>query len=152
MQALRRIAIMLILSVVAGVVCLSQAPPTTVGSLAHRYSIYYSSDDGEELNLKYGSRLYFTLNGRVEPPTYEYYVRMDKHVAGRIIDYKITEEGREYLLENFFEGKHNATMRIIDLPNCDNLKACMTVYANEKEDTTGTCLQLILLDDEIILQ
>lgn len=125
--------------------------PVTVG-LSHKYSIYCSSEeDSTELNRLYGSYIEFKLKPSVGA-MYDFYVRDDLHIAGRVDSYQETAHGLEYVLEGFFLGKYRALLKILDMESCDNLKVAVISYANTWEDQKGDTAQLYILidgDDEV---
>lgn len=121
--------------------------PVTAG-LNCQYGIYFSSEDGTDLFSKYGSYLRFQMKVGVGA-TYDYYIKEGQRVTGRVESYNETEQGIQYVLENFFNGKHNAIMKICDMPDCDNLKAAFVYYADHKQDPTGaTIFELVLNADD----
>lgn len=121
--------------------------PQTTG-LNCQYGIYFSSEDGMDLFSQYGSYMRFQMKVGIGA-TYDYYIKEGQRVTGRVESYNETEHGIQYVLENFFNGKHNAIMKICDLPDCDNLKAAFVYYADNKQDPTGaTIFELVLNTDD----
>lgn len=126
---------------------LLKAGTTQFGSgLSHKYGIYFFSEEGTELDSLYGSYLQFRLKAGIGA-TYDYFISDSVRVEGRVESYDEAPNERRYVLDRFFDSRHNALLRIIDMPTCDNLKVAVIQYANEKEDTTGVFLQYILTDD-----
>ena len=121
--------------------------PVTAG-LNHRYGIYFSSEEGSDLFRLYGSYLRFQMKVGIGA-TYDYYIKEGQRVTGRVESYNETAQERHYVLEHFFNGQHNAILKICDLPDCDNLKVALVYYADSKNDPTGsTLLEFVLNDDD----
>ena len=122
--------------------------PTTRG-FNHQYGIYFSSEEeGSDLFRLYGSYLRFQLKAGIGA-TYDYYIKEGQQVTGRVESYSETAQEMQYVLENFFDGQHNAILKICDLPDCDNLKVALVYYADHSEDPTGkTLYELVLNDDD----
>lgn len=114
------------------------------------YGIYFFSEEGADLDSIYGSYLHFRLRAGIGA-TYDYFIKEGQRVEGRVERYNESDGERQYVLERFFEGKHNALLRILDMPNCDNMKVAVIQYDDEKTDTTGVFLQYILTDESIVL-
>jgi len=121
-------------------------PPVTSG-LTHKYGIYFFSEDSTLTDSIHDSYLHFSLKAGIGA-TYDYYINERQHVEGRVESYNETAQERQYVLERFFDNRHNALLRIIDLPNCDNLKAAVIQYADANADSTGVFLQYILTDNQ----
>lgn len=119
--------------------------------LSHRYSIYITSVHDGELNRLYGSHLFFAQDEPTDTATYDYYINKDERIRGNVLSYKLLDDGREYVLQHFFEGKYDAIALINDLPNIDNMKTCVVGYANKEEDKQGTYLMMVLIDQEVNL-
>mgnify|MGYP007069850927 FL=1 len=111
------------------------------------YGIYFYSEEGADMDTIFGSYLHFSLKAGVGA-TYDYFIKEGQQVTGRVESYNEGESERQYVLDRFFEGRDNALLRIVDMPNCDNLKVAVIQYADEKKDSAGTFLQYILTDDE----
>lgn len=112
--------------------------------LSVRYDIYFYSEVGTEMNTRYGSYLQFKVQPGVGA-TYDYFISDSLHLTGRVGSYQEKENEVLYLLEGFFlDGKANATLRIVDLPDADNIKAAIIYYANKQEDPALTYYQYIL--------
>lgn len=122
--------------------------PTARG-FNHQYGIYFSSEEeGSDLFRLYGSYLRFQLKAGIGA-TYDFFIKEGRQVTGRVESYSETTEERQYVLENFFDGQHNAVMKICDLPDCDNLKVALVYYADHRQDPTGkTLYELVLNDDD----
>ncbi len=121
--------------------------PVTKG-LNHQYSIYFSSEEGTDLFSQYGSYLRFQMKVGIGA-TYDYYIKEGQRVTGRVESYNETEQEIQYVLEKFFDGQHNAIMKICNLPDYDNLKAAFVYYADYSQDPTGkTIFEFILNDDD----
>lgn len=148
MQHLFRILLILLAVTGLRLSIVEAGNPVTAG-LSHKYSIYCSSEeDSTALNTLYGSYLHFQLKPGVGA-TYDYFIKDDMHVSGRVENYQETENGMEYVLGGFFDGKYNARLTIIDMENCDNMKIAIALYANAWEDKAGsTTQQMILIDGE----
>ena len=99
------------------------------------------------MNELYGSFIRFSLKAGVGA-VYDFYVKEGQHFTGRIESYNEKESEKEYVLEKFFDNKSNARLRILDMPDCDNIKTAVLYYANEKEDPAGTFHQYILFDED----
>ena len=110
-------------------------------------TIYVEGEEGADMDSIFGSYLHFSLKAGVGA-TYDYFIKEGQQVTGRVESYNEGESERQYVLDRFFEGRDNALLRIIDMPNCDNLKVAVIQYADEKKDSTGIFLQYILTDDE----
>ncbi len=121
-------------------------PPVTSG-LTHKYGIYFCSEESADIDSIHGSYIHFQLKAGIGA-TYDYYVNERNHVLGRVESYNETAEERQYVLERFFNDRHNALLRIMDMPNCDNLKVAVIQFADEKADSTGVFLQYILTDSQ----
>ena len=115
----------------------------------HKYSIYYSSEENENLHDTYGSFLHFYIETETRRLMYVYFINKEKNIMGRVLDYKEIAQGFEYTLEHFF-GQCNAKMLILDMPNADNIKMAMIYFANEMEDEVGVCWQNILMDEDMM--
>ena len=142
MQHLFRILLILLAVTGLRLSIVEAGNPVTAG-LSHKYSIYCSSEeDSTALNTLYGSYLHFQLKPGVGA-TYDYFIK--DHLG----NYQETENGMEYVLGGFFDGKYNARLTIIDMENCDNMKIAIALYANAWEDKAGnTTQQMILIDGE----
>ena len=89
---------------------------------------------------------------RLLPPgvgaTYDYFINDSLHVTGRVGGYQEKESEIQYQLDGFFnKGKANAVLRIVDLPDADNIKAAVLYYANKEEDPAQTYYQYILMTE-----
>lgn len=115
----------------------------------HKYSIYYSSEENENLHDTYGSFLDFYIETETRKLMYVYFINKEKNIMGHVLEYEETPQGYKYTLERFF-GQSNATMLILNMPTADNIKMAMIYYADEKEDKEGTCWQNILMDEDIM--
>ena len=120
--------------------------PVTPG-LSQKYGIYFFSEEGADLETTFGSYIRFQLKAGIGA-TYDYFIKEGQQVAGRVESYNELESERQYVLERFFEGKHNALLRVLDMPDCDNMKVAIIQYADEKADSTGVFLQYILTDGD----
>ena len=129
---------------VASLSAQEMARPMTAG-LHHKYGILFSSDDESEQSDCDSSYVQFSVKAGIGA-TYDYR-SSQQHITGHVEQYNETADERQYLLSAFFEGKHQALMRIIDMPTCDNLKVAIITYANENDDKNGSFLQLILSED-----
>lgn len=139
--------ILLFLSVTGAALSIAKAAGPMTPGLSHKYGIYFFSEEGTEMDSLYGSYLSFKLKAGVGA-VYDYFIKDGQQVTGRIERYEENEEEKKYELEGFFGDRKNAVLRIMDMPNCDNLKVAVIHYANEKEDTTGIFWQYILTDDD----
>lgn len=125
-----------------------KASTPIVNDPIRKYHIYFSSEEGENLQHCYGSFLSFTKKAEDAFLTYICHITPEKHIEGRVLSYKDTPQGNEYLLEHFF-GQSNAVMQILSMPNADNIKIAMTYYALESEDSVGVCWQYLLIDENL---
>lgn len=128
---------------------LSQASaggPVTSG-LTHRYTICFSSDEESGEEELQGAFVHFSLKAGVGA-IYDFCLGEEQHVTGRVESYNEKEGEKEYVLAAFFGDKANARFRILDMPDCDNLKVAVLYYANAKEDPSETYIQYILVDEE----
>jgi hypothetical protein len=122
----------------------AEADSLVMTGLSMRYDIYFYSEVGTEMNTRYGSYLQFKVQPGVGA-TYDYFISDSLHLTDRVGSYQEKENEVLYLLEGFFlDGKANATLRIVDLPDADNIKAAIIYYANKQEDPALTYYQYIL--------
>lgn len=145
MMKQRVFSLLLTLIVITGLrVSTAEADSLVMTGLSARYDIYFYSEVGTELNTRYGSYLQFKVQPGVGA-TYDYFISDSLHLTGRVGSYQEKENEVLYLLEGFFlDGKANAMMRIVDLPDADNIKAAIIYYANKQEDPAQTYYQYIL--------
>ena len=149
MRSKRRLfcTLLLLLGVAGhGLLSATAARPVTSG-LSQKYGIYFFSEEGADLDTTFGSYIRFQLKAGIGA-TYDYFIKEGQRVEGRVESYNESEGERQYVLERFFEGKHNALLRVLDMPDCDNMKVAVIQYADEKRDTSGTYLQYILTDGD----
>lgn len=116
--------------------------PVTTG-LTVRYSVYATSVDSVVTDSIGTSFIQFRLKAGAGP-VYEYHLEGREAIRGIVESYNETDTERQYVLGRFFNGRYNATLRIVDLPDCDNLKAAVIYYTNQSEDPETTYLQYIL--------
>lgn len=146
MQKLFRIVLSFLFVSGLGLSSLKAVSPLTTG-LTHKYSICFSSGDSIEIADLNGSFIHFELKAGLGA-MYDYFVKGGQHITGRVESYSEKVGEKEYVLEGFFNDISNARFRIVDMPDCDNLKAAILFYANEKEDPGNTYMQYILIDEE----
>lgn len=94
------------------------------------------------MKVRYDSRLnapYCTL-------TYGDSVRYE----GRVIDMQLYRDRQEFMLENFFDGKHHAKMQIAVSPEQPSQKVALLYYAEPKYDPLPdkTCICMLLADTD----
>lgn len=122
--------------------------PVTAG-LNHRYTICFSSDETTEEGELQGAYVRFSLKAGIGA-VYDFRLSDEQHVEGRVESYNEREGERDYVLAAFFDRRANARFRVVDMPNCDNLKVAVLYYADEREDPAETYLQYILIDEDFI--
>jgi hypothetical protein len=144
----RLFSLLLILFAVTGLgYSYAETDGLVTAGLSVRYNIYFYSEDGAEMNTRYGSYLQFKLQPGVGA-TYDYFINDSLHVTGRVGGYQEKESEVQYQLDGFFnKGKANAVLRIVDLPDADNIKAAVLYYANKEDDSAQTYYQYILLTE-----
>lgn len=128
-----------------GLFSMKAANPVT--GLNHKYGICLSSEDSSDIVNSNGSYIQFKIKVGVGA-VYDYFINGGQHNTGRVESYHEKEGEKQYVLEGFFNNTANACFRIVDMPNCDNLKAAVLYYANQKEDPSTTYLQYILIDED----
>lgn len=138
------------------ILCVMGLPLSVVGkgnpmmpSITHDYGIIFFSGNDLDAEQLSGSYLNIRLKKDVGI-VYDYFVKDGAHVEGRVERYLLLEGEQQYVLERFFEGKANALLRLLDMPNSDNMKVAIIQYDNEKEDLTGTYLYYVLMDKDMI--
>ena len=146
MQKLFRIVLSFLFVSGLGLSPLKAASPMTTG-LTRKYGICFSSGDSIDIADINGSFIHFELKAGIGA-VYDYFVKGRQHITGRVECYSEKVGEKEYVLEGFFNNISNARFRIVDMPDCDNLKAAILYYANEKEDPANTYMQYILIDEE----
>lgn len=118
-------------------------------SITHDYKIYFFSGEDADMSITEDSYLNIHLKKDVGI-VYDYFINDGWHVEGRVEKYDVQEGEQRYVLKHFFNGKANALLRLLDMPNCDNMKVAVIQYENEKEDLAGTFLYYILIDKDMV--
>jgi hypothetical protein len=110
--------------------------------LNYRYTICHTTEDSVTVDSI--GAFYFHFKLADVGPVYEYYCGRDT-LRGRVDVYNETASERQYVLSGFFCGKFSAMLRVVDLPDADNLKAALVYYYNAKEDPDTTFVQYVLM-------
>ncbi len=119
--------------------------PVTTGLIA-KYIVCATSVDSVETDSIGTSFIQFRLRAG-EGAVYVYHLDGRDPVCGKVESYNETATERQYVLGCFFNGCYHATLRVVDMPDCDNLKAAVIYYTNKSEDPDTTYLQYVLMTE-----
>lgn len=129
-------------------VCLAQNSFNNPNSFS--YTIDSSSDYQEGLDEGKSSRIDVTYDSAKKFSSCTITINDNVIYSGRILDKQLYKDNQLFMLENFFEGKHNGYMSITKGNESDNIKVALIYYAKQIDEASrNTCICLLLTDIDI---
>lgn len=145
MTKLRLLSFILVL---LSCVCTSHAQDSFFNPYSFRYHVEFSSELSEDTLIEDMGTLVVTYDSDRRKSTCTLTYRDNVRYKGFVLDMQLNLYRQDFLLENFFEGGHNAKLTITRDEDASNQKVALIYYADPKVDPLPdkTCICLLLSD------